>query len=154
MTVLTSRDQSQQALIEHRLLRHLVDGLRATLEWQAAGDDFARKLSTLRFVSQSFQRHLERLLALEEYDGYLDDVAATTPQLARMVDALRRDHDQLRQATRRAVYRLEQVSSLDEAEFAGICDDLADLLDRVEAHSSKEVRLLQEAFHRDIGGEG
>ena len=64
MAVLTGSDQSQQAVIEHGLLRHLVDGLRAALDWQADGGDGARKLSTVRVIGQSFQRHLERLLAL------------------------------------------------------------------------------------------
>jgi hypothetical protein len=154
MTVLIGGDLSQQALIEHDLLRHLVDGLRATLAWQTDGGDFTRKLSTVRFISQSFQRHLERLLALEESDGYLDDVAAISPRLGRQVDALRAEHDRLREAARRAVHRLEQVSSVDGAGFAGICDDLAALLDRVEGHSREEVMVLQETFDRDIGGEG
>jgi hypothetical protein len=154
MTVLTGGDLSQQALIEHGLLGHLVDGLRAALDWQTDGDDFGRKLSTLRFIGQSFQRHLERLLALEEYDGYLDDVAAASPRLGRQVDALRAEHDGLREDTRRAVHRLEQVSPSDGAEFAAICDDLAGLRDRVQEHSRQEVVLLQEAFDRDIGGEG
>ena len=152
MIVLTGSDQAQQALIEHGLLRHLVDGLQATLGWQASGGDFSRSLSTLRFISQSFQRHLERLLALEEYDGYLDEVAATSPHLARQVDALRGEHTWLRETTRRIVHRLDCPP--DEAEFAGICDDLAELLQRVEKHSRKEVTLLQETFDRDIGGEG
>jgi hypothetical protein len=154
MTVLTGGDHSQQALIEHGLLRHLVDGLRATLAWQADGGDFGRKLSTLRFIGQSLQRHLEHLLALEENDGYLDGVAAVSPRLGRRVDALRAEHDGLRDATRRAVQRLGQVAPQDGAEFAAVCGDLANLLDRVEEHSRQEVALLQEAFDRDIGGEG
>jgi hypothetical protein len=151
--LLTGSDLSQQAMIEHGLLRYLVDGLRVALGWQADGADCSRKLSTVRFISQSFQRHLERLLALEENDGYLDDVAALSPQLGRQVDALRGEHDRLREATRGAVRRLEQVPP-DGAAFAGICADLVAVLDRVEEHSRKEVKLLQEAFDRDIGGEG
>ena len=70
------------------------------------------------------------------------------------MDALRGEHDRLRQATRGAVRRLEQVPPPDGAAFAGICADLAAVLDRVEDHSRQEVKLLQEAFARDIGGEG
>jgi hypothetical protein len=154
MTVLTSDDLSQQALIENDLLGYLVAGLRAAVQWRVAGEDFSRKLSTLRFISRSFRRHLERLLDLEEFDGYLDEVAARTPQLGRQVDRLRGQHAWFREATRRAVHRLEQASPADAVEFARICDALGGLLDRVEAHTRQEVRLLQEAFDRDIGGEG
>jgi hypothetical protein len=154
MTLLTSDDLAQQALIENNLLGYLVAGLRAAVQWRVAGEDFSRKLSTLRFISRSFQRHLERLLDLEEFDGYLDEVAATSPQLGRQVDRLRGEHGWFREATRRAVHRLEQASPGDPAEFTGICADLAELLNRVGEHSRQEVRLLQEAFDRDIGGEG
>jgi hypothetical protein len=49
-------------------------GERAILDHLAgAGPDASRKLSTLRFITGSFQRHLERLLALEEYGGASGD---------------------------------------------------------------------------------
>jgi hypothetical protein len=70
------------------------------------------------------------------------------------VDRLRGEHGWFREATRRTVHRLEQASPTDAVEFASVCDDLVELLDRVEAHSRQEGRLLQEAFDRDIGGEG
>jgi hypothetical protein len=154
MSLLTSDDLSQQALIEHDLLGYLVAGLRAAVQWRVAGEDFSRKLSTLRFISRSFRRHLERVMDLEEFDGYLDEVAARSPQLGRQVDRLRGEHGWFREASRRSVHRLEQASPADAVEFARICDDLVELLDRVEAHSRKEMQLLLEAFDRDIGGEG
>jgi hemerythrin-like domain-containing protein len=154
MALLTGSDITQQALIEHTMLRHLVEGLRAALEWRDQGDDYSRKVSTLRFFAQSFQRHLERLLALEEFDGYLDEVAANSPWLARQVERLRGDHGRLREATRRAVNDLEQVSPQEPVVFGTICAAVATLLEQVEKHSRKEMGLLQETFDRDIGGEG
>jgi hypothetical protein len=153
MAPLTGSDFTQQALLEHAMLRHLIEGLRATLSWQGQ-EDSSRKLSTLRFFTQSFQRHLERLLALEEYDGYLDEVGVSSPWLSRRVDGLRGEHEGLREATRRAVHRLEQGSPLDPAGLDGLCAEVAALLERVEDHSRKEMGLLQETFDRDIGGEG
>ena len=39
----------------------LMEGLNTALAWKIQENDFARKLSTVRFLTQSFQRHLERL---------------------------------------------------------------------------------------------
>src|SRR5262249_62335028 len=87
---------AQQMQVEHGLLQHLIQGLRATAAWPVPGPDASRKLSTLRFVAGSFQRHLERLLALEEYDGYMGLVRATSPRLGRTADALRVEHEHFR----------------------------------------------------------
>jgi hypothetical protein len=154
MSLLTSTDAAQQAQVENDLLKRLVEGLRVALAWEVQADDFSRKLSTLRFITQSFQRHLERLLALEEYDGYMAEVAATSPWLGRRVDSLRGEHGQLREAARRCLHGLEQIAPTDRAEFAGLCNDLDGLLHQVEEHTRKEVALVQEAFEQDGGGEG
>jgi hypothetical protein len=153
MSLHTGSDAAQQTLVENDLLQHLVDGLRSTLAWQVEGD-VLRKLSTLRFIAQCFQRHLERMMALEEHDGYMDEVALLSPRLARRVDVLRGEHGRLREGARRTVVRLEQVEPTDGPEFAAVCADLAVLVDEVEKHSRKEVALVQEAFARDSGGEG
>src|SRR4051812_6360907 len=98
-------DLAQQTAVEHTLLQYLMEGLRTTIAWQHQGDG-VRKLSTLRFIGQSFQRHLERLLALEECDGYMDLVLQRNPQLRKTVDALREEHEFFRQSVRRIVLRL------------------------------------------------
>src|SRR5450631_3017505 len=89
-------DLAQQTLVEQNMLLLIIEGLRTTLAWEVQGDDFTRKLSTLRFISVSFQRHLERVLALEEYDGYMDLVLHASPQSGNNVDTLRQEHDHLR----------------------------------------------------------
>jgi hypothetical protein len=147
-------DAAQQTLVEHELLGYLVEGLRTTLAWQVQGEDFTRKLSTLRFMAQCFQRHLERMMALEEYDGYMGLAGATSPWLGRKVDALRQEHTRLREAARRVVHGLEHASPTDQGEFACLCEALAALLLQVEEHTRKEVTLVQEAFTQDSGGEG
>jgi hemerythrin-like domain-containing protein len=147
-------NMTQQTLVENDLLQHLLVGLRSTLDWKVQGQDFSRKLSTLHFIAQCFQRHLERMMALEEHDGYMDMVAETCPRLARRVDALRSEHGQFRDAARRVVQGLERVTPADTAEFARWCGELSALVDRVQAHSKKEVALLQEAVSQDSGGEG
>jgi hemerythrin-like domain-containing protein len=132
----------------------IMEGLHKTLSWKTSGDDFARKLSTLRFISQSFQRHLERVLALEEFDGYMDLVLQSSPGAAKTVDGLRQEHEQFRKEARHIVLRFERVARTDGEAFAHICDDLVGLLNRLAAHDKKEASLIQEAFARDEGGEG
>src|SRR5262245_44100697 len=148
------QEVARQTQVEHELLQHLLQGLRLTAGWEVEGPDASRKLSSLRFVAGSFQRHLERLLALEEYDGYLDLVLAAAPRLARATDALRAEHDRFRAETRRLVQRLERLPATDRAALAGVCGDLLALVGRLEEHSRKEIALIQEALDRDGGGEG
>lgn len=147
-------DLAQQTQVEHGLLMLLMEGLRNTLTWKVPGVDFARKLSTLRFITQSFQRHLERVLSLEEYDGYMDLVTQASPQLSNTVDSLRVEHDRFRDEARHIVHRFEHISPKDTEAFARNCDELVDLLNRLDEHNKKEANLIQEAFVRDEGGEG
>ena len=122
-------DMTEQIREEQELLRHHMEGMRLSTTWQVQGPDASRKLSTLRFVTGSFQRHLERLLALEEDDGF-------------------------RSEARRVVQRLEPLPATDPAALEEVGRELVALLDRIERHNRKEMALLLEAFERDEGGEG
>jgi hemerythrin-like domain-containing protein len=147
-------DIAQQTLVEHGLLRHITEALRLTAGRRAEGHDPPRTLSTLRFIAQSFERHLGRLMALEEHDGYMDVVLRTEPRLGKAVDALREEHGQFRGAVGRLARRPGQLSAADPESFAAACDELLVFLDRVDRHSDRESRLVQEALGRDGGGEG
>ena len=148
------QDIAEQTRIEQELLRHLMEGLRLSTTWQVQGPDASRKLSTLRFVTASFQRHLERLLALEEYDGYMDKVLECAPRLGRATAALRAEHDGFRSEARRVVQRLEPLPATDPPALEEVGGELVALLDRIEGHNRREMALLLEAFERDEGGEG
>src|SRR5262249_40241546 len=87
------QDIAEQARFEQQLLRQVMEGLRLSTTWQVREPDASRKLSSLRFVTSSFQRHLERLLALEEDDGFMDKEVAGAPHLGRATEALRAEHD-------------------------------------------------------------
>jgi hemerythrin-like domain-containing protein len=145
---------AEQMLVEHGMLKHIVEGLRAALGWESEGDDFSRKLHTVRFIARCLQRHLDHMLTLEEYDGYMDAVVNLSPQLSRRVDALRQEHDQFRKATLRIVHRLENVLPTDQSTFRNVCEELLALLDALDHHRRKEGDVLQEAFGKDGGGEG
>jgi hypothetical protein len=149
-----SHDIAQQTEVENGMLKLLMEGLRSTLAWQVPENNFSRKLSSLRFMAQSFHRHLDRVFVLEEFDGYMKLVEETAPHLSRTVDALKREHEKLRTGIRRIVHGLEQGSSTDYAMFANTCNELLVLLQNLDEHNKKEAALFQEAFERDEGGEG
>jgi hypothetical protein len=148
------QDIAEQIRFEQELLRHVMEGLRLSTTWQVRGPDASRKLSSLRFVTGSFQRHLERLLALEEDDGFLDKEVACAPHLGRATAALRAEHDGFRRESRRVVQELERLPVTDLSGLEKVGVELVALLDRIEGHNRKEIALLQEAFRRDEGGEG
>jgi hypothetical protein len=147
-------DVQQQILIEQEILAHVVSALRTTMGWHTQGSDVSRKLSSLRFVNDSFRRHLKRLLQLEQSEGYLVVVLESRPELSEEVRALREQHVQFRKTVRDIAARLKRVAPNEVPEFNKICDDLTALVNELEAHHLKEADLLQEALLRDEGGEG
>ena len=145
----------QQTELEHQYLRHVKDALRGAIAWDVSGeDDLARKLSSMRFVAQSFQRYLERLFALEEHDGYMAVITETHPHLTSKLDTLRSQHEAYREAIRQIMPRLELIAPDEREAFDAICRELLTSVDRVAKHNQEETRLLQDAFCQDTGGEG
>jgi Hemerythrin HHE cation binding domain len=147
-------EDAQQSLAEHKRLLVLVEGLRDTLAWQVQGADFTRKLAALRFIAKSFERHLERVLALEEDGGYLDLVLQANPQQGNSVNALRKEHLRLRKDAGHIVHQIEYVPPTDAGSFARICGEMVELLKSLDAHNKKEAKLVHKAIHQDEGGEG
>jgi hypothetical protein len=121
--------------------------------WTVDGDGFARKLSSVRFFTELYQRHLERLFALEEIDGYMKSVSRLNPELTHQVEDLKREHERIRAAVRRVVVRLDLASPLNLAEFDATCDELRHTINQVLEHLRREQELLVESFYRDTGGE-
>jgi hemerythrin-like domain-containing protein len=144
----------QQTRVEKEMLKLLIEGLRNTLVWQIHGEDLSRKLSTLKFVMRSFQNHMERLMRLEERDGYMDIVLEKQPHLSKSVEVLRGEHDEFRREISLIAAGLERVLPTDQNTLNTICDQVAGLLKKVDVHTQKEADLFQEAFERENGGEG
>jgi len=145
---------SHQVLVEYQALGNIVSALRATVDWNYQGADFTRKIESLRFVSQSLQRHLKHLMGLEEEDGYMVDVLTSRPELKDEVEALRQEHVHFRTGLNRTLNRLKQVAPTDHATVTAISEDLLALLEKLDAHSHKETGLMQHALLTDEGGEG
>src|SRR5438445_9178007 len=151
---MNEQDIARQTMLENRLLQTIMEGIREALVWKTRGTDFSRKLTTLRFISQSLHRHLEHLMTLEEYDGYMDFVVARCPHLSKTVAALRQDHDRFRSGMRQLWHRLERASPADAGTFVDVCADMDEFLTKLEEHNKTETRLMQEAFERTEGREG
>jgi hemerythrin-like domain-containing protein len=145
---------AQQVLLEHEILRLVTAALRLCVDWDPAAVSAVKKRSTVSFTAQSFRRHLERLFDLEEAGGYLQLVRERQPALIDEASRLRRQHDQFRQQLATIVARLEECSRDDAESLEQACEQVRDLLSRLDEHHLREIDLLQEAAERDIGGEG
>ena len=141
-------------MVESEALGHVTRALEVAIAWAVEGDDFSRKLSSVRFATELFQRHQERLFALEELDGYMEVVCQLMPELTHQVDDLKREHEQFRAAVRKLVLRLDRASPTDRANFDAICKHLRDVIQRILEHSQRENELVFESINRDAGGEG
>ncbi len=148
------QDIQQQVLIEQATMAHVVSALRTTMGWKSREGDISRKLSSVLFVCESFQRHLKRLLRLEQSEGYMAVVLDSRPELSDEVRALRRQHTEFRKKLREILARLRTIGPTEQAAFTQTSSELEMLLDRLDEHHRKEAALLQEALLRDEGGEG
>jgi len=156
MTTIVETDAcvTEQCLLEHRTLGHIKAALRLALDWQVGPPRLPRKIATVRFTAQSFRRHVERLMSLEEKDGYMDVVSQFKPNLVVQARRLRDEHDVFRATLNKLIPRLEKVADSDADEFSAICDDLLSLLHGVDIHDTRETALIQEVMLQDDGGEG
>ncbi|MEM6798681.1 MAG: hemerythrin domain-containing protein [Planctomycetota bacterium] len=154
MSIAATDSVASVSWIEHQTLEHIKGALRVTLDWKAPSVSQARKKSSIRFTLQSFCRHLERVMAIEEEDGYLEVVAEAKPYLEHRLRALADDHQRFRQRVQTLGPQLDEVADWCEEEFDEICDEIRHLLADVDRHDQAEVRLLQETMTLDEGGEG
>jgi hypothetical protein len=146
--------KASTACMEHQILDHIKQALRVTLNWEAPVVSMPRKLSSLQFTFKSFQRHFERVIAIEEEGGYMSEVIDTKPHLQNRIERLESDHAQFRTRLKRLKSELNDIQEWEEPRFNIVCSELCQLLDEVDAHDLGEVDLLQESLLCDEGGEG
>lgn len=144
-----------QCQIERQILEHVKAALRITLRWEVEDVGLSQKVSSVRFTAQSFRRHLERIMALEEEDGgYLVVVDQCKPHLVDQARSLQGEHSAFRETVDRVVPSMERLSAGDRDYFQRQCDELTELLDQIDRHDQRETDLLQEVLCHDEGGEG
>ena len=142
------------ACMEHEILKHVKGALGVALGWKEASVGAERKRDSVRFTLQSFQRHLERVMRLEEEDGYLELVADEKPHLYPEVTRLVAQHEVFRNRLKRLMPLLECPCEPGRDELANACSEIEDFLICVDEHDRREIDLLQEALLCDVGGEG
>ncbi|RIK74043.1 MAG: hypothetical protein DCC67_17130 [Planctomycetota bacterium] len=140
--------------MEHRILDHVKQALRVTLDWKAPAIGMPRKMASVQFTTKSFARHLLRMMDLEEQDGYMAVVLEEKPHLEHRVRQLERQHRNFRNTLGELAPHIEAMQALPEDEFEFISSRILELLDRVDQHDLEEVELLQETLLCDVGGEG
>jgi hypothetical protein len=154
MQAFDTRSQANAACLEHEILNHVKQALRVTLGWKVPREGISRKLSSVQFTLKSFQRHLERLMTIEEQDGYMVFVEEVKPNMHSRIAQLERDHAGFRRALDELLPRVDSLSEYDQDEIESVCDEVHKLLDRIDLHDTQEIELLQESLWFDEGGEG
>jgi hypothetical protein len=154
MQATDSKSQANTACLEHEILNHVKQALRVTLGWKVPPEGVSRKLSSVQFTLKSFQRHLERLMTIEEQDGYMSFVEEIKPNMHFRVDRLEHDHGCFRSAMNRLLPRVVSLSEYDDEEIETVCGEIYTLLERVDRHDKEEIDLLQDSLWCDEGGEG
>ncbi len=143
------RTISQQVLVEQEMLNHIMNAVRTILDWKIQEHDLSRKLTSLLFITQSFQRHLIRLMELEECHGLMDSITEAHPHLQQRIDSLKQDHKLFRTAFDRIMPRLQRISDHDHDTMGMMCDELLVLLNRLSEHSGKETDLIERLLLTD-----
>ena len=134
---------SQQMLLEHEVVARVADALRTAIGWgHHAGA--AQKLDSIRFLAESFQRHVERMLDLEEHGGYLELLGRSHPQLGSELDRLLREHDEFRRGIEHVLGEMQGFDASNPVELDTILDELTSLLARIDSHNKIEMSMLQE----------
>jgi len=154
MQGIDTQTQANAAWMEHKILDHVKDALRVTLNWKVPSVGLPRKLSSVQFTLKSFQRHLERLMDLEEQNGYMVVVAETKPNMSLRVERLEHEHDVFRRRIRSLLPEVDALNEYQSDEFQELCADINELLEQIDRHDADEIDLLQETLLCDEGGEG
>jgi hypothetical protein len=149
-----AREIARQAEVELAILLGIEESLRIALRWMTRGRGNSHKLSTLRFQTWSFERHLTRIQVLAEHGGYMHLITDAHPHLAGEVEELRNKGEELHSNLERIIVRLDRVSGDDATGFGQICADLERFLDDLKTHGQKESELLQRSFTQEEGGSG
>jgi len=142
------------ACMEHQIFDHIKQALLVTLNWQAPVIGIPRKLSSLQFTIKSFQRHLDRIISIEEEGGYMVDAMDSKPYLQDRVEQLQTEHSRFRERLRKMIPELNDTKEWDEARFNRICADLRSFVEDLDRHNEREIEVIQESICVEEGGEG
>jgi hemerythrin-like domain-containing protein len=136
---------SEQMVQEHEVLARLSDALRTAIRW-GQHSDLARKLIAVHFLAEAFQRHLKRMLEVEERGGYLEMIEGGHPEFRTRAKVFREEHDQFRSAMRDLLPRMNCDVSPTTADAESVFNSLSMLLEMVDDHNKQELDLLRDVI--------
>jgi hypothetical protein len=140
-----------QNQVEHQMLNNAKDAVLAVLDWKTEGEMFSRKLSSLRFATDTFQTQLKRIFALEEHDGYMNVVLEAGAHFGEKVGRFKGEHERLRNDLELIVTQLERLMPNDHPGLGSLCQLLHKVIRRCEDHAQREAVLVQDALMTDFG---
>lgn len=155
-TETTTRSDARfyQFTLENQVLDHVKTALRKTLASDEDRMGLERKVSMVKFVTESLVRHLIRLLDLEDETEAADPIEESKPHLSEKTAALQFEHSQFRAILREMGAQVSGISPDNEPHFDAFCRDLLAFLDRLDQHEARELAILQELHNAEEGGEG
>jgi hypothetical protein len=143
-----------QFTLENQVLDHVKTALRKTLASDEDRMGLERKVSMVKFVTESLVRHLIRLLDLEDETEAADPIEESKPHLSEKTAALQFEHSQFRAILREMSDQVSGISADNEPHFDAFCRDVLAFLDRLDQHEARELAILQELHNAEEGGEG
>lgn len=149
-----AQEIARQFKVELDLLVNIESALQMVLQWRTGKHGIRRKLSTLRFVSRTFESHLSRLHVNSEHGGYMHLVTDTKPNLVNEVSKLRGMREALQTELRQLIISLDLLSSNELPEFERVCEDFQSYLKALSAHDQQERDLFLRSVYEEEGGCG
>jgi hypothetical protein len=145
--------QFERLVCESDAVHNLKSALRAAISWDAQSVGMQRKVQGVRFVIEALERHMRKLMDLEEREGCLAWIGDCKPNLQSLAAALCAEHDRFRMRLKEIVPRWEAAVLMQADEFNELCDNVRSFLASVERHEARERDLMYSALCDDDGGE-
>jgi hypothetical protein len=131
-------------------IRDLANELREHMS-TVPGRDRKPWLAELAVRFDHLTVHLQRMMAIEEEDGYLTPVIEHRPALAGAVELLRHEHDELRCLTENLTATVHNLRPEDNLIISDTCTRIQIYLGHVQRHEEHENHIVLYTLTEDIG---
>lgn len=144
--------QFERLVTESDAVHNLKAALHAAIAWDVRVVGMNRKVQGVRFVIEALERHMEKLMDLEEREGCIAWIGENKPTLYSLAAALCEEHDRFRTRLKEIVPRWELAATMQADEFDELCESVRSFLDSVERHETRERDLIYSALWCDHEG--
>lgn len=143
-------DARIEALHEHQQLLGECEALRPILNSDLS-HDVAVWAASCRKHFHRLHVYLREHMFHEEAGGFMRDVLEQRPTLTNKVNALKREHAEIRSECEAIENALLHEETVTPEQAADLVKRIVALIERVHRHERAENYLLQDAFFDDIG---